>query len=274
MKKQFILQASLMLLTSLSLFSQTYLVNANDKGVMLDGYDMVAFQTEKKAVAGNYEYQATYQSAVYHFASDANRKKFEQNPEKYAPQFGGFCAVSTSMNMLEPGDVETWSIADGKLYVQRNKKAQGMWTEKGPKMFIGKANENWSGLFQKYSSKITYKDVYEGQITLEAAMEMGKIALQYMKEKSRPGGAVVIVDDAGMPVYTVRATGTFSAASDVSTQKSTFGRLVHISNQEFRRWHLWRAQLTHYRRVQHDAGRPPDSLPRSGGRRYRCQRRR
>ncbi len=200
--------------------AQPYLVNANEKGIMLDGYDVVAFQTEDKAVPGSYEFQAQYDSGVYYFKSESNKNKFEQNPEKYAPQYGGFCAVSTSMGMLEPGNVETWSVVDGKLYVQRNQKALGMWKQKGPQLFIGKANGNWEELFQKYASSITYQDVHEGQISLEAAMEMGKIALQYMKENGAPGGAVAIVDDAGQPVYLVRATGTFSAASDVSVQKA------------------------------------------------------
>ena len=171
-------------------------------------------------MAGNFAHTATYQSGVYHFASEANKKKFEQAPAKYAPQYGGFCAVSTSMNMLEPGNVETWNVVDGKLYVQRNEKALGMWKQKSPQMFIGKADGNWPGLFKKYSSNITYKDVWEGQITLEAAMRMGDVALKYMKENRAPGGAVAIVDDAGMPVYIVRATGTFSSASDVSIQKA------------------------------------------------------
>ena len=87
-------------------------------------------------------------------------------------------------------------------------------------MFIGKAEENWPKLTAKFASGITHTDVHEGQITLEAAQKMGEIALKYMKENGAPGGAVAIVDDAGMPVYLVRATGTFSAASDVSIQKA------------------------------------------------------
>ncbi len=200
--------------------AQPYLVNANEKGIMLDGYDVVAFQTKNRATPGSFEFQAEYNSGIYYFQSESNKKAFEQNPEKYAPQYGGFCAVSAAMGMLEPGSVETWSIVNGKLFVQRNKKAVGMWKQKGPDMFIGKANENWNRLFKKYASSMTHSDVHEGQITLEAAMRMGEIALKYMKTNGAPGGAVAIVDDAGMPVYIVRATGTFSAASDVSVQKA------------------------------------------------------
>ena len=220
MRKIIILSVTMLLFLCGVANAQSYLVNVNNKGVMLDGYDVVALQTQKKAVPGSYEYQAEHNSAVYHFSSAANKKTFEKNAAKYAPQFGGFCTVSTSMGRLEPGNIDTWSVVDGKLYVQRNAKAKGMWDSKGSTMFIGKANENWPGISKTYGSGISHKDVYEGQITLEAAQRMGAIALKYMKDNGAPGGAVAIVDDAGMPVYLVRATGTFSAASGVSIGKA------------------------------------------------------
>ena len=220
MRKKMILSLSMLFFLCGLVNAQSHLVNVNNKGVMLDGYDVVALQTQKKAVPGSYEYQAEHNSAVYYFSSAANKKTFESNAAKYAPQFGGFCTISTSMGKLEPGNIDTWSVVDGKLYVQRNAKAKGMWDAKGSGMFIGKANENWPGIHKTYASGISYKDVHEGQITLEAAQRMGAIALKYMKDNGAPGGAVAIVDDAGTPVYLVRATGTFSAASEVSVGKA------------------------------------------------------
>ena len=217
-KSFFILLVSILTITSA--FSQAHLSNVNDKGVMLDGYDVVALQTTQKVTPGSYAHQASYNNAIYYFATDKNKQQFEKKPAKYAPQFGGFCTISTSMGMLEPGNIETWSVVDGKLYVQRNAKAKGMWDMKGSNMFISKAEENWPKLTATYASGITHMDVHEGQITLEAAQKMGEIALKYMKENGAPGGAVAIVDDAGMPVYLVRATGTFSAASEVSIEKA------------------------------------------------------
>ncbi len=212
--------------------AQAHLVNVNDKGVMLDGYDVVALQTQKKAMPGSYEYQAEHNGAIYHFSSSANKKTFESNAAKYAPQYGGFCTISTSMGMLEPGSIETWSVVGGKLYVQRNAKAKGMWDQKGSSMFISKANQNWPGLSKTYASGISSKDVYEGQITLEAAQRMGEIALKYMKDNGAPGGAVAIVDDAGTVVYLVRATGTFSAASEVSIGKARTSALFGFPSKK------------------------------------------
>ena len=71
-----------------------YLVYADSSGLILEGYDPVAFFTEAKAVKGSPTHKLTHQGATYHFASAANRSAFSENPEKYKPQFGGHCAMS------------------------------------------------------------------------------------------------------------------------------------------------------------------------------------
>ena len=195
------------------------LVNIDSRGVMLDGYDVVEL-CKKNEVAGQYKYAAEYQGATYQFASAANQKKFEANPAKYAPQYGGHCAVSTSMGMLEPGHISTWSVVDDKLYVQRNAKAQGMWESKGPKMFIPGADKNWPGLQKNFGSALTIKHLQDGRLTFEAAEEIGKKALQYLRDQKAPGGAIAIVDESGMPIYVIRETGTFRASSNVSIGKA------------------------------------------------------
>ncbi len=196
------------------------LVNVNSKGIILDGYDVVAFQSESKAVPGHYKFQTEHQGAVYHFSNEKNLKTFQKSPIKYAPQYGGFCAVSTSMGMLEPGNVSTWSVVGGKLYVQRNAKAKGMWEAKKPQMFIPNADKKWPEILNKYGSNLTFKDLENGALTLEAAQKIGGMAMDYLKTNKAPGGAIAIVDGAGFPIYLVRATGTFHAASDVSIGKA------------------------------------------------------
>lgn len=196
-----------------------YLVNVNAKGVMLDGYDVVEL-LNKKEIPGSYKFTTNYAGAVYHFSTDANKKKFEMAPEKYAPQYGGHCAVSTSMGKLEPGNIETWSVVGGKLYVQRNAKAKGMWDKKGPQMFIPKADKNWPELTNKYASGLTTVDLLDGRLTFEAAQKIGKKALRYLRDNKAPGGAIAIVDEAGMPIYLIRETGTFRSSSEVSIGKA------------------------------------------------------
>jgi len=122
--------------------SNDYLVYVDDNDVILQGYDTVAFFTEDRAVRGSSKHKSVYHGAVYHFVSASNKRNFDANPERYKPQFGGYCSMAMSMGMLEPADATTWSIVSGRLVVQRNAKAKAMWS-KNPKGHLGKADGNW-----------------------------------------------------------------------------------------------------------------------------------
>jgi YHS domain-containing protein len=65
-------------------------INVTSAEVAIHGYDTVAYFTEKKAVKGTNEIQHRWKGATWQFASLANREKFAGNPEKYAPQYGGY----------------------------------------------------------------------------------------------------------------------------------------------------------------------------------------
>jgi YHS domain-containing protein len=71
--------------------------NVDASGVILDGYDAVGFFTDNKPVKGDQQFSATYEGATYYFASASNRDLFNANPEKYKPQFGGWCAYAVSL---------------------------------------------------------------------------------------------------------------------------------------------------------------------------------
>src|ERR1700751_3138322 len=66
-------------------------LNLDSKGVILKGYDPVAYFTQKKAVKGSPKYQTTYQGATYYFSSAADLATFKKSPSKYVPHYGGFC---------------------------------------------------------------------------------------------------------------------------------------------------------------------------------------
>ena len=215
--KHFKILLALLLLDSFC--SAQHLVNVDSRGVMLDGYDVVEL-CKKNEVPGTYKHTAQYQGATYQFTSDANKKMFEADPANYAPQYGGHCAVSTSMGMLEPGHVSTWSIVNDKLYVQRNAKAKGMWESRGAQMFIPNADKNWPEISKSFGSNLTIADLQDGRLTFEAAEAIGKRALKYLRDNRAPGGAIAIVDEAGMPIYVIRETGTFRSSSDVSIGKA------------------------------------------------------
>jgi len=120
-------------------------INKASGGVALKGYDAVAYFTEGKAVKGRSEFQHEWMGAKWHFVSAANRDLFAKSPEKYAPQYGGYCAWAVSNNYAYDADPEIWKIVDGKLYLNYNRLARWNWERDIPGR-IKKGNENWPNL--------------------------------------------------------------------------------------------------------------------------------
>ncbi len=149
-----IIRKSLLALVTSMLISAAVggeLVNvAGASGIALSGYDPVAFFTEHKAVNGDPGITAKHDGASFLFASKSNRKLFNRNPEKYAPQYGGFCAFGASVNALFPVDISTWQIRNGKLYLNLNQEILKAFN-KDLNGAIAKANKNWPKLEKKYS---------------------------------------------------------------------------------------------------------------------------
>ena len=117
-------------------------------GIAIGGADPVAYFTEEAYVPGSAEYAHEWQGATWQFASAENRDLFAANPEQYAPAYGGFCAWAVAAkNALVPIDPNAWSVVDGKLYLNANKKVQTNWLKDIPG-FISQANSNWPSLSQ------------------------------------------------------------------------------------------------------------------------------
>lgn len=136
----------LALITSLMVNGQQYnghyLNNVDANGVILDGYDPVAFFTDNKPVKGDPQFSYKYEEAVYHFASQAHLDLFKANPEKYKPQFGAWCAYAVSLGRTAPIDVNTFSIVDGRLVIQHNQRAVNGWS-KDPEGNLKLADKYW-----------------------------------------------------------------------------------------------------------------------------------
>lgn len=107
-------------------------INVDKHGIGVQGHDPVAYFTVGKPTKGSEEFQAAHEGVVYRFASAANRDTFVANPAKYAPQFGGFCAMGARMGKKFDGDANAWHIADGKLYLNLNKDVQSAWLKDVP----------------------------------------------------------------------------------------------------------------------------------------------
>ncbi|WP_293369243.1 YHS domain-containing (seleno)protein [Nevskia sp.] len=96
-------------------------------GVAIRGYDPVAYFTESKPVKGADEFTTEWNGARWKFASAANRDLFLATPEKYAPQYGGYCAYGTAKGHLAPTQPAAWAVIDGKLYLNYNEQVRTRW---------------------------------------------------------------------------------------------------------------------------------------------------
>jgi len=118
-------------------------VNVNQSGVILNGYDAVAYVTQNRPVKGDPKFSSTYRTATYYFASAANKAAFDKNPAKYAPQYGGFCAVSMSRGKLESRiDPNVFFVHKGRLYVCSSAEGAKRFLL-NPDVNIQKADKNW-----------------------------------------------------------------------------------------------------------------------------------
>jgi YHS domain-containing protein len=120
-------------------------VNANNNDLAIQGYDPVSYFTQSAPVKGNSEFSATYKNAIYHFTTEQNRNSFQQNPVKFAPQFGGFCAFGVTMDRKFDTDPLAYKIVDSKLYLNLNSKVQKRWLSNTSE-FIQTADGNWGGI--------------------------------------------------------------------------------------------------------------------------------
>lgn len=120
-------------------------INKNIFGTALKSYDAVAYFKESRPVKGRDEFRHDWMGAKWYFASAANRDEFARNPEKYAPQFGGYCAWAVAQGYTASIDPEAWRIVDGKLYLNYSKDVQKKWEADIPG-FIKQGNENWPKL--------------------------------------------------------------------------------------------------------------------------------
>jgi YHS domain-containing protein len=114
-------------------------------GLALQGFDPVAYFTQNKAVKGEPVLTASHQGVTYQFASTEDQAAFQANPAKYVPQYGGFCALATSLGIKADIDPHAFAINDGKLYVNYSDKALHAY-QQDVAGNTEKANHNWPGV--------------------------------------------------------------------------------------------------------------------------------
>ena len=113
--------------------------------IAVKGFDTVAYFTENTAVEGKKAHSLEWNGATWRFSSAANKALFEADPEKYAPQYGGYCAWAVSQNQTASIEPEQFTIVDGKLYLNYNQEVKEKWlVDTSANINVG--DKNWPGL--------------------------------------------------------------------------------------------------------------------------------
>ena len=147
MPERIVRRAALALLLALAVpaVAAAQRVNADRRQLAVKGYDVVAYFTEGRPVPGVAAFEHAVGGVTYRFASAANRDRFAREPQRYLPQYGGYCAWAVAHDYTYAADPETWRIVDGRLFLNYDRGVQRLWEQDIPGR-IAKADENWKGL--------------------------------------------------------------------------------------------------------------------------------
>lgn len=143
MKKLFLL---FVLLLSTPVLAKDEISTSLFSNKALSGFDTVAYFTQGKAVEGNSQWHSEYKGADWYFSSQQNLELFLSDPQRYAPQYGGYCAWAVSVKKdFAPSDPHQWAIVDGKLYLNYSAKVK-QWWDQDQAGHIQVADQNWPTL--------------------------------------------------------------------------------------------------------------------------------
>jgi len=131
-----------------SMSSEKHTTGIANSIVGIQGYDLVSYRTNEKPLRGNGNHIVAHHGITYLFVNKENQEKFAQDPHKYLPEFGGYCAYGAAVGKKFVGDPDVWKIVDGKLYLNLDNKIQGIWN-KDISGNIVKAENNWTKIKDK-----------------------------------------------------------------------------------------------------------------------------
>jgi len=114
-------------------------------GIAIRGIDPLGYFDKGAAVEGDGAHALEWKGANWRFDSDVARARFDADPMRYAPEFGGYCAFAASRGYLAPTIPEAWTVYEGTLYLNASLRARELWLEDVPGN-IAKGRENWPGI--------------------------------------------------------------------------------------------------------------------------------
>lgn len=116
-------------------------------GAAIGGYDPVAYFLSSGPVRGDLSHLVEWKNATFLFATEANKKTFEADPETFAPRYGGYCSYAAALNYVAPTSANAWSIHEDRLYLNFNLHVRSVW-EQDKEGYIAEADVNWPGPLQ------------------------------------------------------------------------------------------------------------------------------
>ena len=143
------LVAILMVFTTLSFAQDKKANNIDDSKIGLQGYSPVSYLDLGLAQRGLKQHKAVYKDIAYYFTSAEQKNKFTKNPERYMPQYGGFCAFGVYAGAKFRVDPTKFVVGDNKYYLFLNDvevDAKQLWLDGDKSMLISTANKNWKSL--------------------------------------------------------------------------------------------------------------------------------
>lgn len=129
--------------------------NIDNSNIALQGYSPVSYLDLGIAQKGVKEYKSEYKKVIYYFTSAEQKSTFDRNPEKYLPQYGGFCAFGTYAGAKFRPDPNKFIVKNGKYFLylyNLELDAQQLWlAENNHKKLVATANKNWKKLKKTYN---------------------------------------------------------------------------------------------------------------------------
>ena len=120
----------------------------NSRGIAIQGYDPVAYFTDQQPRKGHRDYEVSHMGATFRFASAENKASFEANPDKYAPQYGGYCAWAVSHGYTASINPHAWTIDNDKLYLNYSLSVRAQWdADRANRIKLG--DQNWPAVLNR-----------------------------------------------------------------------------------------------------------------------------
>jgi len=243
-------------------------LSVDTAGVAMQGYDPVALHDSGELRAGQLTNWAVWNGGLWLFSSERTKALFEEDPARYAPAFGGFCAECVSVGHKVPADPKYWAIQHGRLYLHASEQLRSTWA-RSPETRIAEAEKNWIGLkddaFSRSAGSVDSRllnalaagaqvrgnDVFatmDGHEEVEAARRMA----QAMRGLSMPPRI-----NAGRDFIAIEG---YDPVAYHTVGKATRGSLEH--------WMMWRDAVWLFETVEHRdmfAANPEGFAPAFGG---------